>query len=643
MTGTPERPKSGLLSRLRKDTTGNTLFLVAAGILPLVAMIGAGVDISRSYLVKARLQQACDAGALVARKSMGAGGLTTQGTDRARAFFNNNFPPSAFGTSNIQFTPSQTSDGNITASARARIPMTVMTVFGNNYTDLAVACDAKLEISNTDVMFVLDTTGSMLDCPNGNSCNGGSGSKIQGIREAVMTFFDVLDGAVDPTAQLRYGLVPYSSTVNMGTTNMTGGVLQPDWVVNTWAYQSRDANMTTPVYTETGTPTVTTQIYGSSISSTQCSEYGRNNYPTAGQSFVTTGSPPGPRTTTSYTNNATAGVDFGWSGASDTSGTNQSCRRKVTVRTYNFANAYQFTDWTYQQSSIDVSGFKLGNPLTIATGSAGQVPSPGTITLRELAQTASGPTTQSFSWNGCIEERETVAANNFSPIPSGALDLDVDSVPTNDDTRWRPMFPQMMFRRSGPNEQTDASTFWQPIGNNDDFAACPSRSRKLGAMTRSELQTYVNGLVAIGGTYHDTGFLWGVRLISPTGIFAAENATAPNGKPISRHIVFMSDGAMAPNESIYGLYGMERMDQRITGNSGTGVATVRHNARFLALCEEAKERNITVWTVAFATGAQSTMTTCADPGKALVATTNAELATQFSQIATKIAQLRLAN
>jgi Flp pilus assembly protein TadG len=632
-----KRPQGGLLRRLRKDTTGNTLFLVAAGILPLTAMIGAGVDISRSYLVKARLQQACDAGALVARKSMGAGGLTTQGSDRAQAFFRNNFPPSAFGTSNISFTPTQTADGNITATARSRIPMTVMTVFGNDYTDIEVRCDAKLEISNTDVMFVLDTTGSMLE-------SGGSGTKIQGLREAVMTFYDTLDGALDPTAQLRYGIVPYSSTVNLGTTNMPGGILPPEWVVDNWAYQTRDANMNTPVYTETITSDVTTtQIYSASISSTQCSDYGRNRYPTTASNPVTSGTAPSTVTVTSYTNNATTGVDYGWPGAPDTSGTTRSCRRQQRVVTKNYTLAgYTFTNWTYQQSSLDVSSFKLGNSITISTGSAGQVPTSGTYTLRQLATTASSPATSSFTWNGCIEERDTVPANQFSPIPAGALDLDVDGVPTNDDTRWRPMFPQMMFRRSTQNEETTTSNLWQPIGANSDFAACPSRARKLGGMTRSELQNYVNGLVAVGGTYHDTGFLWGLRLMSPTGIFAAENTSAPNGKPISRHIIFMSDGQMAPNESIYGLYGMERLDQRITGNDGLGNMTGRHNGRFLALCEEAKARNITVWTIAFGTGAQSTMTTCADPGKALVANNNTDLATQFSQIATKIAQLRLA-
>ena len=60
----------GLISRLRSNTAGNTLMLVAGAIIPLTAMIGSGVDMGRAYLVKSRLQQACDAGVLAGRKYM---------------------------------------------------------------------------------------------------------------------------------------------------------------------------------------------------------------------------------------------------------------------------------------------------------------------------------------------------------------------------------------------------------------------------------------------------------------------------------------------------------------------------------------------------------------------------------------------
>ena len=61
------------LATLARDTRGNTIAIIAASIIPLAGMVGGGVDISRMYIVKTRLQHACDAGALAGRKMMGGG------------------------------------------------------------------------------------------------------------------------------------------------------------------------------------------------------------------------------------------------------------------------------------------------------------------------------------------------------------------------------------------------------------------------------------------------------------------------------------------------------------------------------------------------------------------------------------------
>ena len=52
------------LGRLRRNQAGNTLAMVAAAVIPLAGLIGGGVDMSRAYMVRARMQQACDAAAL---------------------------------------------------------------------------------------------------------------------------------------------------------------------------------------------------------------------------------------------------------------------------------------------------------------------------------------------------------------------------------------------------------------------------------------------------------------------------------------------------------------------------------------------------------------------------------------------------
>lgn len=668
-TGRAEATKPSFLARLRKDVAGNTLMITAGAILPLTAMVGAGVDTSRAYLVKARLQQACDAGALAARKFMGGGTLTTDVTAKAQTFFGNNFPSGTYGTDTISFTPSQTPDGQIRGTATARVPMTLMTVFGNSFSTVNVSCDAKLEVGNSDIMFVLDITGSMACAPedsssactnyinSGGGFNSGTGryvektnSRMSGLRAAVMDFFDELDSAVSDSSRVRYGIVPYSSNINLGSTSMdtstsTPGILRPEWIVDSWSYQSRDANMTTRESVDSA-PTNQTEIYssGASISQTDCSNFGRNRFPTTGTNPIVTGTPPATTTTTSYTNNANSGVDWGYSGAPDRSGTARSCRRTKSTYTTTYTGNFRFTDWTYQVSSLDVSSFKTGGVLRLAQNGNGTVSEQGTYTLSALAAATSSGSNLDLTWTGCIEERNTVATDDFDPIPANAFDLDIDRVPDSEATRWRPAIPQMIYNRNNQDTETTSSDFFQPSQTNTAFS-CNKRVWKLGERTRAEMNSYVYGadFLPHGGTYHDIGMIWGARLISPTGIFAAENATAPNGRPVDRHIIFMTDGDMSPSRTSYTMYGLEKLDNRVDADESGSSEDLknRHNARFIAACNAARARGITIWVVGFSQALTTELTACADPGNAFTSNDTATLRQQFRQIASRIAQLRL--
>jgi Flp pilus assembly protein TadG len=626
----------GFLGRLRSDIAGNTLAMVAAGTIPLVGMIGAGVDISRTYLVKSRLQQACDAGALAGRKFMAGGGWNTNTAAQAQHYFANNFPAGAFGTSNIVFTPGVDSLGQVSGTATATVPVTVMSVFGNTATNLSVSCNAKLEISNTDVMFVLDTTGSMRDCPDGSTCNAGAGSKIVGLRSAVVSFYNVLAANANPTTQNRFGFVPYTMSVNVG------GVLPSSYIVDTWSYQSRAANMTTPYYTFTsyGSPTtLSKESSASSLSQSNCASWGTNNNDPV---VITGGTPPGNVTTITYSNNATNSGDWGWSGAPDTGGSTRSCRRNRVQRTaVAVLTGYRFANWTYGPTSYDVSAYKAGTATSIATGApTGYVTTSGRYNLMQLADSATAATNDvAYSWTGvdqCVEERDTLQQATFPTIPSGAYDLDIDTIPSNQATKWRPSFENLVYDRNTYAAETTSNDYANVYGQ------CPAAAKKLATMTQSQVQTYVNALVADGNTYHDLGMAWGARLISPTGLFASENATAPNGKPINRHIVFMTDGEMYTPPDVYSSHGYESFDQRV-GPQGSSTSTLasRHNERYVALCRAARAKNITVWVVAFGTALNTQMTACADPGHAFQANDTATLTTQFQQIASRIADLRL--
>src|SRR3546814_6416579 len=109
---------------------------------------------------------------------------------------------------------------------------------------------------------------------------------------------------------------------------------------------------------------------------------------------------------------------------------------------------------------------------------------------------------------------------------------------------------------------------------------------------------------------------WVARLISPTDLFSSENATAKkNDRPISRHILFMTDGEMNTPRSNLSHQGLERSLPRI-GATDDRDAVARHNNRFRQLCEKAKRQGVTIRGVSFGVGGNCKLNSCASSGEA---------------------------
>ena len=227
------------LGRLRRNQAGNTLAMVAAAVIPLAGLIGGGVDMSRAYMVRARMQQACDAAALAGRRAMTTASMTEDNKAEAKKFFDFNFPQQTFGAANftpvIQSKPGETT--TVQVSAETTIPTTIMRIFGVQTLSLAVNCDSRFDIGNTDVMLVLDTTGSMKDSISTGS-GSGTTTKLAALQQAVKDFYDTLGPGSDTSGRIRYGFMPYSSTVNVGK-SLPASYLQGGTSGETWDYQTR--------------------------------------------------------------------------------------------------------------------------------------------------------------------------------------------------------------------------------------------------------------------------------------------------------------------------------------------------------------------------------------------------------------------
>ncbi|MFT4026667.1 MAG: pilus assembly protein TadG-related protein [Novosphingobium sp.] len=652
-----QRSASGLLGALRRDSSGNTLAMMAAFLIPLTALAGSAVDMSRAYLVRVRLQQACDAGVLAGRKLM----TVTTGTTlddasttpskpaetQARAFFNNNFPSGWMQTTDVTFTPSRLSDGQVTATATATMPMAIMRMFGFNQTTQNVTCNARLDIGDSDIMFVLDTTGSMAclssdtsgcsqtiasytraDGTTGYYATEKTNSKIDGLRAAVLTFYDTLAANADSSAHIRYGFVPYTSTVNVGY------LLPQSSLVSSWTYQSRE--LATDLY-GTSTSSYSTTAPSSYYISSGNFNQGDVNYGTASTATTTGVTKANCMLKETRKSGSTSYAVGTW----PTSGTVTRVLPVWTSTSSGTCKTYTWTVkplWRYKPVTLDVSSYKAGNTVADPTK-------------------IDGSTTR---WQGCIEERDTTVSSSFS-TSSLPPDLDPDTAATSTSTQWRPMWPSVIYYRSSTPTALDsgsssssssdtastttAANYTNMLMYNNiakGYVSCGKSAQRLAVMTRAEVSNFVNDpdFVPQGGTYHDTGMIWGTRLISPTGPFADDTAAWPGNNPPNRYIVFMTDGDMAPNSSIYGMYGMEALDKRVTGGA-TSNDTSYHNARFLAECEAAKARNITIFVIGFGQTLTTELTQCATPGYAYYASDNAALETAFTNIALQVAKLRL--
>ncbi len=640
--------------RIVADVAGNTLAMAAAAMVPLAGLVGGGIDMSRAYMAQSRLQMACDAAALAGRRVMSGGTVDTTVQNEALKFFRFNFPTGEGGTTPsfgvASFVPVVSGGDNMTVivTANTTVPTSIMSMFGYNQIPISVNCNARLDFRNTDIVLVLDTTGSMLCAPSESSCSNTtekSTSKIVSLRAAVLALYDTLATAqVQLESQglrLRYGIVPYSAGVNVGAAIRT---VDSNYFRSSKPYQSRVARFDTAnTTTTTGTPVVTTETYGSSITKSDCRAYGDNtsfgSFNPSPSGDYSTGTAPSPVTNTSFARGT-------WNGSTSMSGGGNStatCTRtkSVTVTTTTTAPGYKFTKWIYQQATFDVSNFRTGGTIPLSTNTSGIVPAIGDYTEQQLAAmqaagTASGFTTTNSSWSGCIEERDTdPTITSASPltVPSGAYDLNIDFVPNSDPTRWAPQFDDISYWRSStPANSGSSSTSY-----------CPQAAKTLQAWTRANLNTYLNSLFAKGTTYHDFGMIWGARFISPTGIFSATNPTTFNNAGVDRYIVFMTDGAMNTDPDNYTLYGIERLDQRVTGGYTTSTnQDNRELRRFLIACTEAKARINALWVIGFAQALTTELTQCASGAdKASTIADSASLIAKFQQIGSEIGALRL--
>jgi Flp pilus assembly protein TadG len=634
---------SNFLQSLLRDRSGNALAIVAGAIIPLLGIIGGGIDMGRSYLSETRLQQACDAGVLAARKKLGAtvvldGMVPAAVATQGNKFFEINYRNGAYGTNARNFVMTLEADYSISGVATVDVPTTVMRLFAFTKIPVRVTCEARLNFTNTDVMMVLDTTGSM------NATNPSDPkTKLETLKDVVTDFHTMMEGSKGPGIRIRYGFVPYSTNVNVG------GLLANNWVVDNWTYQSREVvSATSGVYDYTYTDNWVTisGTYSSVVESTYAGTWHPPTVVASGEGPITvpgyyscdTSAPAG-----SYTANAVLLSDTSTPWVGPPAGTRRVKHYRLTEN-----GAYYWLSWN--GTSCDI--VRADYATLIREYDEITIPAATTTDNYRYAPIARSVTNWRSETYGCIEERATYEITDYANVDvTQALDLDIDLVPTAGvpATQWRPSYPNIIFERSldyygvgsfsVPAVTTTDAYLFQPT-NAADLTTCPAPARKLAEMTNSDVTSFLSGVTGSGSTYHDIGMIWGGRLLSSTGIFAADNADVV-GKPTNRHLIFLTDGETAPRDVAYGAYGVEPLDQRRWSPASALSLTQVVEKRFTVACEEVKKKNITVWVIGFGTTVTNMLKNCSGAGRWFEANDAAQLNAAFAKIAASMGDLRI--
>jgi len=199
---------TGGLRRLLGDRAGAIAPMFAVMVVPIVIAAGIAVDYGRAANSRNNLQDALDATGLALSHLSPMPDATTLHND-AVAWINANLHDGAIGPYTVSVT---TSGQTVVLKATANVTTTLGAMAGISTVPISASTTVQWGLSHIELALVLDNTGSMAD-----------DNKLTSLVTAAGTLVDTLSASVpasDPTA-LKIGVVPFSMTVNIGSTYQT--------------------------------------------------------------------------------------------------------------------------------------------------------------------------------------------------------------------------------------------------------------------------------------------------------------------------------------------------------------------------------------------------------------------------------------
>lgn len=235
-----------IISKLRTFTQreeGAVLVLFALAALPVILFSGMAIDASRAYYTQSVIASAVDSAAIAAGRQFDA----KKANAEAEMVFAANIPQGFIGdiSSGLKITDN---GKQVTVSGSAVIETTFMKILGENEITVNAVSMVDREVAGLELVLSMDTTGSM-----------GFNNKLVLMKKAANSLLDVIYGTDISKKGVYVGLVPYSSTVNIGTYVLESG-RWTNWLTTAAKTKTTPPSTNTPAffYTTKGKKTTIT-------------------------------------------------------------------------------------------------------------------------------------------------------------------------------------------------------------------------------------------------------------------------------------------------------------------------------------------------------------------------------------------------
>jgi Flp pilus assembly protein TadG len=205
------------LQRLRACRRGNVTMTFALALIPLIGATAAAVDYSRANSARTKMQAALDSAGLILSKD--AQSLTqAQLEAKAVAVFNANFNHPEVKNVMVAsvFSSPQAGSYQLQLSATGKVDTTFAAIWQPTM-DIGSTAQIVWGMKRLELVLALDNTGSM-----------SSSNKMTQLKLAAKDLLKTLQNAAKKPDDIKVGIVPFATDVNVGTTNKNAAWIRWD-------------------------------------------------------------------------------------------------------------------------------------------------------------------------------------------------------------------------------------------------------------------------------------------------------------------------------------------------------------------------------------------------------------------------------